>query len=120
MTEQEQGRDPAFVIGVAARMVGLHAQTLRTYERLGLVAPVRPRGHRRLYSLDDIRRLREIKELLDLGVNLAGVEMILGMRDRIRRLEDALEAVEEELLRRRSGERPRLLTDTTPLYEEKR
>lgn len=117
MTERNSERDPAFVISVAARMVGLHAQTLRTYERLGLVAPERPRGNRRLYSLQNIQRLREIKELLEMGVNLAGVEMILGMRDRIHRLESALEAMEEELVRRQGG-RPRLLTHITPLYEE--
>ncbi|MSQ23532.1 MAG: MerR family transcriptional regulator [Chloroflexi bacterium] len=77
-----------FVISVAARMLGLHAQTLRSYERQGLVTPSRTKGRIRLYSPADIQQARLIRRLIeDLGVNLAGVEVILRLTDRIRELE---------------------------------
>ncbi|HWO94669.1 MAG TPA: helix-turn-helix transcriptional regulator [Dehalococcoidia bacterium] len=80
--------EPAYVISVAARMVGMHAQTLRYYERAGLIRPSRSRGNIRLYSLADINRMRQIQRLInDLGVNLAGAEVILRMSDRISELE---------------------------------
>src|ERR1044071_7739967 len=67
-----------FAISVAARMLGVHAQTLRAYERQGLLTPSRTKGRIRLYSIDDIRRAQQIRRLIeDLGVNLAGVEVIL-------------------------------------------
>ena len=73
--------EPVFVISVAARMVNLHPQTLRTYELMGLVKPARSAGNIRLYSQADIEKLRQIQRLTDeLGVNLAGVEVILHMR----------------------------------------
>ena len=66
------------MISIAARIVGMHAQTLRQYERVGLVAPQRTSGRIRMYSRDDIARLRQVQRLMnDLGVNLAGVEVIL-------------------------------------------
>lgn len=72
--------EPRYVISVAARIVGVHAQTLRTYERLGFVDPARTPGNFRLYSERDIRRVNKIIMLIeDLGVNLAGVEVILRM-----------------------------------------
>ncbi len=90
--------EPCYVISIAARMVGMHQQTLRTYERVGLLKPARSAGRIRLYSNADIARLRQIQSLMnDLGVNLAGVEVILRMGDRIRRLEDELRAVRAEL-----------------------
>ena len=113
MVNQDQERDPAYVISVAARMVGLHAQTLRSYERVGLVTPERPRGNRRLYSLQNIERLRQIKGLLHVGVNLAGVEMILRMREQMARMEGALGALEEELYRLRREGQPALLAGRT-------
>ena len=65
--------DPCFVISVAARMVRVHTQTLRYYEREGLLEPARSRGNIRLYSQKDIEKLRSIKSLTDeLGINLAG------------------------------------------------
>src|SRR5439155_19949729 len=77
-----------FVISVAARMLGVHAQTLRSYERQGLVTPSRSKGRIRLYSIEDIQRARLIRRLVeDLGVNLAGVEVIMRLTDRIRDLE---------------------------------
>lgn len=87
-----------FVISVAARMLGVHAQTLRSYERQGLVTPSRTKGRIRLYSLEDIQRAQLIRRLIeDLGVNLAGVEVILRLTDRIRDLELALQETREQL-----------------------
>lgn len=83
--------EPLFVISVAARMAGLHAQTLRRYERAGLLAPRRSRGNVRLYSARDIERVRRIRSLMDdLGINLAGVEVVLRLHERIGALEAEL------------------------------
>lgn len=82
---------PCYVISVAAKMVSLHPQTLRYYDRLGLIQPSRTAGRIRLYSRQDIERLRKIARLSeDLGVNLAGVEVILNMAERIERLQERL------------------------------
>jgi MerR family transcriptional regulator/heat shock protein HspR len=89
-----------FVISVAARMLGVHAQTLRSYERQGLVTPSRTKGRIRLYSLEDLHRAQSIRRLIeDLGVNLAGVEVILRLTDRIRELESELRDTRESLER---------------------
>lgn len=80
--------EPCFVISVAAQILELHPQTLRYYERAGLVQPSRSRGNIRLYSQSDIERLRYIQRLMDdLGVNLAGVDVIMNMTQRINELE---------------------------------
>ena len=80
-----------YVISVAARLLEVHPQTLRYYERAGLLRPSRSKGNIRLYSESDIEQARQIKRLIDdLGVNLAGVEVILRLTDRIRRLEEEL------------------------------
>ena len=90
--------EPCFVISIAARMVGVHAQTLRYYERVGLIWPSRSVGKQRLYSPADIERLRRIKELTeDLGVNLAGAEIILKLLKRIDELEIKLNNTQETL-----------------------
>src|SRR5437868_15264536 len=82
----------AFVISVAARLVGVHEQTLRYYDRAGLVEPARSKGRIRLYSLYDLERVRQIRRLTeDLGVNLAGVDVIIRLTDRIRELESEIE-----------------------------
>ncbi len=87
-TERSFDNEPCFVISIAANMVGVHAQTLRYYERVGLVMPSRSEGKRRLYSPNDIERLRRIKTLTDdMGVNLAGVEVVLKLMERIIQLE---------------------------------
>jgi len=92
--------DPCYVISVAAKMIGVHAQTLRYYERAGLVEPSRSGGNKRLYSHRDIERLRQIKTLVDdLGVNLAGVEVILRMLDRIVEMEQQVEELKAEVKR---------------------
>ena len=95
--------EPCYVISVAARMLGVHAQTLRYYERAGMVEPSRSAGNRRLYSIGDIDRLRRIKTLIDdLGVNLAGVEVILRMGERMAEMETQMRRLEAEI--RRLGE----------------
>jgi MerR family transcriptional regulator, heat shock protein HspR len=73
---------PVYMIGVAAQLCGVHPQTLRQYERLGLVVPARVGAKNRLYSESDIKRVRRIQHLTqDMGVNLAGVELILRLLD---------------------------------------
>ncbi len=90
--------EPCYVISVAARILGVHQQTLRYYERAGLVRPSRSRGNLRLYSRQDVDRVRHIKQLMDdLGVNLAGVEVILRMRQRIDELEAELAELRDQL-----------------------
>lgn len=80
--------EPCYPIGVVARMVDLHPQTLRNYEELGLVVPRRTEGNRRLYSPSEVERLRKINRLTqELGVNLAGVEVILHMAEQIESLQ---------------------------------
>jgi len=94
--------EPCYVISVAARMVGMHAQSLRYYERMGIIAPSRSRGRIRLYSAADIARLRQIQRLIsDLGVNLAGAEVILRLNQRIREMEGEMERLRAELQRLR-------------------
>lgn len=81
-------------------MVCMHPQTLRYYERLGLIEPSRTVGKIRLYSAADIERLRQIKRLMkDLGVNLAGVEVIINMMERVAQMEREAEEMRRELER---------------------
>ncbi len=89
MAEEDRLRDePCFVISVAARIVGVHAQTLRHYERVGLIWPSRTSGRQRLYSMADIERIRRLRTLTeDMGVNLAGAEVALKLMARIEELE---------------------------------
>jgi MerR family transcriptional regulator/heat shock protein HspR len=83
-------------------MLGMHAQTLRYYERMGMIAPSRSRGRIRLYSQADISRLRQIQRLInDLGVNLAGAEVILRLNERVRQMEEESERLRIELQRLR-------------------
>jgi MerR family transcriptional regulator/heat shock protein HspR len=99
--------EPCYVISVAARMLGMHAQTLRYYERMGIIAPSRSRGRIRLYSQADISRLRQIQRLInDLGVNLAGAEVILRLNKRIRQMEQEVEGLRAELQRLRDQRLP--------------
>lgn len=90
--------EPCYVISIAARMVELHPQTLRYYERAGLIAPQRSGGNRRLYSPRDIEHVRAITRLVDeLGVNLAGVEVVLHMRRRMEEMQAEMERTIAEL-----------------------
>jgi MerR family transcriptional regulator/heat shock protein HspR len=103
MTEDQ----PCYVISVAAKMVGMHAQTLRYYERAGLLKPSRSQGRIRLYSVADIGRLRQIQRLInDLGVNLAGAEVILRMNQRIQDMTEEIEHLRRELQRIRDRRLP--------------
>lgn len=84
--------EPMFVISVAARLVEMHPQTLRYYERAGLVKPKRSRGSIRLYSQRDIERLKKIARLVEnLGVNLAGVEVIINLTEKLELMQNLLE-----------------------------
>ena len=102
-----------YVISVAAELAGMHAQTLRTYDRMGLVTPRRTRGGGRRYTRDDVELLRKIQRLSqEDGVNLAGIKAIIELGEENRRLKDSLrtlkaenEALTDEL--RRGGGRPR-------------
>jgi len=89
-----------FTISIVSRMYGVHPQTLRLYEREGLLIPHRSEGNRRLYSREDLRRLKIILSLTrELGVNLAGVEIILGMRDRMRAMQQEVQEFVQHLQR---------------------
>jgi len=89
-----------FTISIVSSMYGVHPQTLRLYEREGLLIPHRSEGNRRLYSREDLRRLKIILSLTrELGVNLAGVEIILGMRDRMRALQQEVQEFVKHLQR---------------------
>jgi MerR family transcriptional regulator/heat shock protein HspR len=82
---------PVFVISVAAQLAGLHAQTLRQYDRLGLVSPSRTRGGGRRYSARDITLLREVQRLSqDEGVSLAGIQRILDLENQVKALQTRL------------------------------
>src|SRR5688572_9943352 len=92
--------EPLFVISVAARLVEMHPQTLRKYEREGLVAPSRTTGNLRLYSDRDIERLRQVKYLVEeRGLNLAGVQVALDMTQSLldlrKRLARSLKEIEQ-------------------------
>ena len=92
---------PRYVISVAARMLGVHVQTLRYYERAGIILPSRSEGNIRLYSQRDIDLVRHIRSLMeDLGVNLAGVEVILRMSQRMAEMERELRRLEAEMEQR--------------------
>jgi MerR family transcriptional regulator/heat shock protein HspR len=80
-------QDDLYLISVAARLLGMHPQTLRKYERLGLVQPHRTMGSMRVYSRHEIERLRIIKHLVDeVGINLAGVQRLLSIADVVERM----------------------------------
>lgn len=92
--------EPRYVISVAARMVGVQVHTLRYYERVDIIEPSRSSGNIRLYSESDIALLRRMKTLMDdLGVNLAGVEVLLRMSQRMLELQNQVEELEAELKR---------------------
>jgi MerR family transcriptional regulator/heat shock protein HspR len=101
MTKKDEAR--TFLISVAAELAGMHAQTLRTYDRLGLVSPDRSSGGGRRYSQHDVDLLREVQRLSqDEGVNLAGIKRIIELTNQVEALQSRLKemAAEVEVLRR--------------------
>jgi MerR family transcriptional regulator/heat shock protein HspR len=93
---------PRYVISIAARMVGVPTYTLRYYERIGIIEPSRSEGNIRLYSESDIALLRRVKTLMDdLGINLAGAEVILRLMQRMNELQSQVEDLESEIKRLR-------------------
>jgi MerR family transcriptional regulator/heat shock protein HspR len=111
-----------YVISVAAELAGMHPQTLRIYERKGLIEPARTSGRSRRYSERDIELLRRIQELSGEGVSLAGVQRILALeeelavaRQRIGELEARIDAMREEMERRVESVRKEYRRDLVPL-----
>jgi MerR family transcriptional regulator, heat shock protein HspR len=106
MATRRRKPDPKFVmISVVAERYGIHPQTLRLYEREGLITPVRSAGNTRLYDDECIRRLEIILTLTrDLGVNLAGVEVILHMREQMERMQGEVDRL-LEFVKRQAEER---------------
>ena len=89
---------PRYMISVAADLVGMHPQTLRIYENKGLVRPQRTPGGTRLYSEADVERLRIIQRLTtELGLNLAGVELVLRLEDELRRAHSQIERLQRQV-----------------------
>ncbi len=101
--------EPLYVISIAAKLLETHPQTLRMYERLGLLSPARTGHNIRLYSDRDIERCRQIQRLTSVGLNLAGVEMVLDLLERMETMRRELEqemsqrakAMEKEIARLR-------------------
>jgi MerR family transcriptional regulator/heat shock protein HspR len=103
-----------FLISMAAEMLGMHPQTLRKYERLGLIRPSRSIGSMRLYSREELERLRLIKRLVDeLGINLAGVQRLLSIAEVMQRIRPLMD---ESALSTGSGRR-QLLTEMRRLND---
>jgi MerR family transcriptional regulator/heat shock protein HspR len=102
--KREQPEDRAvYIISVAAELAGVHPQTLRIYERKGLLRPARTPGNTRRYSARDIARLQMIQKLTqEHGLNLAGVKMIVEMEDQIDRMRRRMEALDRDFERTRS------------------
>lgn len=94
-----------YMISVVADMFDIHPQTLRAYEREGLLRPARTDGNTRLYSQEDLERIELILRLTkDLGVNLAGVEVVLNMRERMNEMQGRMNEMFQEMLRRMETE----------------
>jgi len=95
-----------FLISVAAELAGMHAQTLRTYDRLGLVSPSRTSGGGRRYSQHDVDLLRQVQRLSqDEGVNLAGIKRIIELTNQVEALQSRLQELTEELVALRANQR---------------
>jgi MerR family transcriptional regulator, heat shock protein HspR len=116
---------PRYMISVAAELVGMHPQTLRQYEEKGLVRPQRTAGNTRLYSEADLERLRLIQRLTtELGLNLAGVEAVLGLEEQLQRMQARMERLERDMREaianvHRQYRRELVLYDPTELPERK-
>jgi MerR family transcriptional regulator/heat shock protein HspR len=96
--QKGESNQPRYVISVAAEMLGTQPYTLRYYERVGIIKPARSQGNLRMYSEDDLEMLRKVMTLMyELGVNLAGVEIILRMSEQIVELQKATAELQDEL-----------------------
>jgi MerR family transcriptional regulator/heat shock protein HspR len=117
MARDNRQERAVYIISVAAELAGMHPQTLRIYERKGLLRPARTAGNTRRYSDRDIDRLRKIQELTQLGVNLAGVKKIMEMQAKLERIRGEMEEMSEELeqTKRRLGGEPRSGSEILPL-----
>ena len=98
---EERSERAVYIISVAAELAGVHPQTLRIYERKGLLHPARTAGNTRRYSERDIDRLREIQELTTRGVNLAGVKLIMELQAEMERARLRMDEMRRELERAR-------------------
>lgn len=102
---------PILLISVAARLADMHPQTLRTYDRLGLVIPRRAAGRGRRYSMHDVHRLRLIQHLSqERGVNLEGIRRILELTDEIEDLRNQVEELSDQLRQAQASSGPRVFT----------
>jgi MerR family transcriptional regulator/heat shock protein HspR len=100
--EQPDPRRGVYMISVAAELAGMHPQTLRIYETRGLITPKRSSGNTRLYSQEDVERLRRIQELTsELGMNLAGVERVFELEQEMERMEARMTRIQREAERMR-------------------
>ncbi|GGE73315.1 heat shock protein transcriptional repressor HspR [Nesterenkonia cremea] len=97
MSEPEQRHFPLFVISVAAELADMHPQTLRQYDRMGLVIPRRQGGRHRRYSPYDVDQLRQIQQLSQEGVSLEGIRRILQLQNRVEELEETVDELRYEL-----------------------
>ncbi|WP_240471029.1 heat shock protein transcriptional repressor HspR [Leucobacter chironomi] len=102
MAEPQMDRyTPVFAIAAAAELAEMHPQTLRQYDRIGLVSPQRTRGNTRRYSLHDVARLREVSRLSAEGLSLEGIRQVLRLEDRVRELEGRVHDLEHALAEER-------------------
>jgi MerR family transcriptional regulator, heat shock protein HspR len=120
-----KGRKAAYMISAVAEQYQIHPQTLRLYEREGLLKPSRSEGNTRLYTDDDLERLEVILKLTrDLGVNLAGVEIILNMRERMaemqKQIEEFVSSLNDEFSQRSRPSAPETMHSLIPVIEVKR
>jgi MerR family transcriptional regulator/heat shock protein HspR len=101
VTKDDRSERAVYIISVAAELAGVHPQTLRIYERKGLLRPARTAGNTRRYSERDIDRLKEIQDLTNRGVNLAGVKLVMELQAEVDRSRRQLEEMRRELRRTR-------------------
>jgi MerR family transcriptional regulator, heat shock protein HspR len=95
---RKEENEPRYVISIAAKILGIQTHTLRYYERIGIIEPSRSQGNIRLYSERDLEQLRRVKTLIeDLGVNLAGAEVIMRMAGQIEVLQSQVERLDKEI-----------------------
>jgi MerR family transcriptional regulator, heat shock protein HspR len=108
---------PVYMIGIASELIGVHPQTLRMYEQKGLLRPRKSIGNTRLYSQEDVELGRYIQRLTqEMGMNLAGVRMVIDLERQVARMEDEIHALREEL-GRKEREHRRLIAEVHQSYK---